>query len=544
MPPKSNSHSKIQRPGRFPAGAFFVRALLVPLVAAALGAAPLPARASHPDASLPASTVATPPGQEELFPLWLPGPVPEAALAGAPAFRTEFRAEYPKEPWTGPGGDLPATFLQRGEFDRSGYKLLAEMGDLRLNQTRNTLQEAQGRGGRFSVLTGSSGSRGTLETFAAAGGHGTPGESLVGATGELSLLDDGARFKTIFLSGRKSLGREGRWPTAGERRGDVVGLVAQLEPLKGRLAAEAEYDYASYDANTSDPAAPLRDSAYRMKLSGGWGGSRYNALYERTGPRYRLMSDGPARDRQGGSFSVATALAAHGFDFKLSRYNDNLEHNPLSPRLYRYEGVFDYRFHGVRELPFALQYKKTFIDSAREPLGSLPREVAEDAVSGQVNLLAGSWDLGLRGGLSQRTDRRRQQRELTTTSVGFLPRFSAGSFSVVPDLSLKRIMDFSAAQRTDQYALNLGLTGTLLERRLDYELKGGYKRECTGGAGTGREVLGAKLKAVYPLARFFSWSRHPSLGLKGEYNEINNLTDDRRENDFSLLISLEGGSFL
>ncbi|MBU5612123.1 hypothetical protein [Geomonas azotofigens] len=537
MQPKPRTHSETERPGRFSAGALFV-----PLALATLFAAPSLAGASYPE---PAAPVATLPSQPDIFPLQLPGLPLLAPLPGAPPVRTEFRTAFPAQTWNGVREPGPFCVLQRGEFGGNGYKLLAEMGDLQLQQTANTLREVRGRGGHFSLLTGNSGNRAALETFATSGARGEGGDdTLVGATGELSLLDQSARFKTIFLSGRKSLDREGRWPTAGARRGDVVGFVAQLDPLKGRLAAEAEYDYSSYDANTADLVSPLHDSAYRLKLSGGFGPSRYTALYERTGPRYRLMNDGPTRDRQGGTLGVETVLAAHVFDVKLSRYNDNLENDPLSPRLYRYEGVFDYRFHGVRALPLALQYKKSFIDSAREPLGSLPKEVAEDAVSGQVNFLAGSWDVGLRGGMSQRTDRLRQQREMATTSVGFLPKFSAGGFTLAPDLSLKRIMDFTAAQRTDQYALNLGLTGKLLEKRLDYELKGGYKRECTGAPGTGKEVLGAKLKAVYPLAPFFNWSRYTSLGVKGEYNEINNFTEDRRENDFSLLISLDGGSFL
>lgn len=537
-------YSVTPRPGRFSAGAFFVRCLIV---AAALCAA-LPARASYPESSpslsLPDAPVATPAVPPDFVPLQLPGLALDAPTPGSPSFRSEFRAEYPK-PWNGVEQERPSFLSQRGEYGGNGYKVLAEMGDLQFKQTRNTLQEAQGRGGRFSLLAGASGSRAIFETFAASGAHGSaPDDMLVGATGELSFLDDGARFKTIFLSGRKALGKEGRWPDAGARRGDVVGFVAQLEPFRGKLSAEAEYDYSVYDANTSDLTSALHDSAYRFKISAGCGPSRYTALYERTGPRYRLMSDGPPRDRQGGSLGVETSLAVHAIDVRLSRYNDNVESDPLSPRLYRYEGLFDYRFKGFETLPLALQYRKTFIDSGDEPLGYLPKEVAEDAVSGQLNYLAGRWNLGLRGGLIQRSDRLRQQRETSTASVGFLPRFSAGSFTVTPDLSLKRITDYAAAQRTEQYALTLGLAGTVLEKRLDYELKGGFKRESTGAPGAGKEVVGAKVKAAYPLAGFFKWSRQPTLGIKGEYNGINNLTEDRRESDFSLLISLDGGMFL
>lgn len=545
MPANPLIDSVISRPGRISAGAFLVRCLAL---AAALCAAPLPARASYPEspASPPAAPAANSSGQQpDIVPFQLPGLALDAPLPVAPTFRSEFTARYPKERWNGVREAQPDFLSQRGEYGGNGYRFVAEMGDVQLRQTRNTLQEVRRRGGRFSLLTGSSGSRATFETFAASGGHGPgPEDTLVGATGELSLLDDTARFKTIFLSGRKSLDKEGRWPTAGAKRGDVVGFVAQLEPFKGKLAAEAEYDYSVYDGNTADLTSALHDSACRLKLTGGIGPSRYTALYERTGPRYRLMSDGPQRDRQGGSLSVETALASHVLDMKLSRYSDNVENDPFSPRLYRYEGVFDYRFKGLKALPLALQYRKTLIDSSNEPAGYLPKETAEDAVSGQVHYLAGSWDLGLRGGLSQRSDQLRQQREESTTSVGFMPKFSAGNFTVTPDLSLKRITDFTVPERTDQYAVNLGLTGTLMEKRLDYELKGGFKRESCGLSGGGKEVLGAKVKAAYPLVGLFKWSRQPTLGIKGEYNGINNLTEDRRENDFSLLISLDGGMFL
>lgn len=526
------------RPGRFAAGAFFV-------LLAALLLGPSTARASYADALPPLLALPVPaPPASDLVTLPIPGIALTAPLAASqPSFSSEFQAEYPAASWNPDSRERPSFVLQRGEYGGRGFKLHAEMGDLHLAETGNTLQEARGRGGRFSLLSGSAGNRVVFRTFATSGDRPGPEDSLVGATGELSLLGDSARFKTIFVSGRKSLDREGRWPTAGAKRGDVVGFVARLEPIREKLTAEAEYDYSMYDANTADAGSGLRDSACRFKVTGDWGHSRYTALYERTGPRYRLMGDGPERDREGGSFGIATALELHDLDVRLSRYNDNTERDPLNPRLYRYEGIVDYKFKGFKTLPLALQYRKTFIDSAKEPAGYAPKDVAEDAVSGQVTLLAGRWDLGVRGGVTQRTDRVNQQRELSSTSVGFFPRFSAGSFTLFPDLSMKRTNDYAADQRTDQYAVNLGLTGNLLEKRLDYEVRGGFKRESTGG-GTGREVLGAKVKALYPLAGLFKWTRPPFLGVKGEYNGINNLTEERRHNDFSLLISLDGGGFL
>ena len=473
------------------------------------------------------------------------------ALHAAPSaepdrFRSDFRADFPPPQGGAAGASGPSFLLQRGEYGDKRFGFMAEMGDIRVSQTRNTVHEALVRGGRVAFQMGNSGNAARFESFAASGADGNgPDDLLVGATGEISFLQESARFKTIYLSGRASLDAEGRWPDAGARKGDVLGFLAVLDPFQGKLAAEAEIDYSAFDRDTADASSAVRDRACRLKLGGGWGRYRYSASYEKTGPQYRLMADqGPARDSEGVALGLQTAFRLHGLDVKLSRYNDNTEKNELYPRLYRYEGFVDYSFEGFKAVPLALQYRKTFIDSTSEPLGSLAKEVEEDAVYGRVNYLAGRWDLGLRGGLSQRIDRLRRQREASTATLAFLPKFAAAGVTVVPDFSLKRIKEYPAALRTDHYAVNLGVNGTLLEKRLDYEVKGGFKKESTGVPGTGREIVGAKVKAAYPLARLFKWSRRPSLGVKGEYKGISNRTYDRRESDFSLLISLDGGGFL
>lgn len=498
-----------------------------------------PARPAFPSVPAPVPAAASDPLRDGTGSLFLNAP-PSASET----LRSDFKAEFAKDTWNGVSS--PTFLLQRAEVGGNGYGLFAEMGDIRIRQTSNTLQEAAGRGGRFGFLTGNSGNSARIETFAAAGALGKAQDDLlVGATGELSLLDSSARLKTIVVSGRHSLDRDGRWPDAGARKGDVLGFQAVLDPFDGKLAAEAEYDYSVYDGNTADRNDAVRDSAYRIKLGGGWGNSRYSALYERTGPQYRLMTgQGPARDNEGVSLGLATAYQLHLFDVKLSRYNDNTENNDLYPRLYRYEGLFDYRFKGFKTLPLALQYRKSFIDSTREPLGHLPKEVEEEAVTGQMNYLAGKWDLGLRGTLSQRQNKLSQRKESETRTLGFLPKLAAGPVTVAPDFSVRRVTDYASNLRTDHWAFNLGLNGALLKKKLDYELKGGYKKEVVGDTGIERQVVGARVKAAYPLARFFNWTSAPSLGIKGEYKGIDNRLPNKRENDFSLLISLDGGKFL
>jgi len=502
-----------------------------------------PAGASHPAPPLPA-TVASAAAQAP--------PLREAAAAGdadAGVRLLSGSAAVPAEPWKKeftftPSSDpvqyAPAHLVQRGEFRVKGMSLLAEMGDIRISETSNTIHDHSRRGGRLALETGNSGNALRLGTFASSGAGPAEG-MLLGATAEMSLLAESARFKTIYLSERQALQPGVKPAEFGERRGDVLGFVAVLEPFQGKLGAEAELDLAVYDPDSADEAAAYRDTTCRLKVAGEWGRYRYQALYERTGPDYRLMGGkGPRRDSEGVSLGLETSFRVHALDLKLSRYHNNTEQSPLYPRVNRYEGSLDYSLKAFEALPLGVRYRKTFIDSEREPLGYLPREAEEDAVSGRVNYLAGRWDLGLLASYWQRTDRIREAREASAATLAFLPKFAAGPWTVAPDFSLKRSMDFATSLRTDQYAVGLGVNGSALEKRVDYELRGGFQRESSGVAASWKQTLGANLRAFYPLVNLFKSSWQPTIGLRGEYSAAS----DTSAGALSLVLSVEGRSLL
>ena len=442
-----------------------------------------------------------------------------------------------------------STLVQRGEYSANGVSLTAEMGDIRISESPNTVEELSGKGGRVALSAGSGGSAVRLQTFASSRGDGSgaagSGGLLAGASGEISLLSDVARFKTIVLTGREALGQGLKPSHLGDRRGDVLGLMAAIEPFKGRLAAEAELDFSIFDRDTTDELEAVRDSALRVQLGGALGRYRYKALYEKTGPDYRLIgAKGPKRDSEGVSLGVQTSQGVHDLDLKLSRHHNNTDSRENLPRLYRYEGLLDYTLKAIDDLPLGLRYKKTFVDSEREPAGYLPKKTEEDAVAGKVNYLTGKWDLGLLASYSQRTDRIRDEREATSATFSFLPKFAAADLTVTPDFSLQRTLDLVASQRTDRYAVGLGINGSALEKKLDYQLNGGFRREWAATTGYRKETVGANLKAAYPALNLFRRSWQPSFGITGEYSDIVNPAAARRENAFSFLFSFEGKSLL
>lgn len=510
---------------------------------AAVLAAMLSLALAQPARALAGTVPAAPSAAAGPAPVLPDSPPPEAATSIASYLYSSPSAARSGR-WTTEFQD-GASLKQRGVYSANGLSLLAEMGEISISETPNTVHGLSGKGGRLAVSTGSGGNALRLQTFASSGAGGSgSGGMLFGATGEISILSDAARFKTILFSGRQSL-QQGLQPlTLGEKRGDVVGLVATVEPFKGRLAAEAELDFSIFDRDTADDVEAIRDSALRLQLGGELGRYRYKALYERTGPDYRLFgAKGPKRDSEGVSLGVETSLGIHAFDVKLSRYHNNTRNEVLKPRLYRFEGLLDYTFKAIDDLPLGLRYKKIFVDSAQEPAGYLPSRSEEEAVAGKVNYLRGRWDLGLLASYSQRTDLIRDEREATSTTFSFLPKYAAGELTVTPDFSLQRSVDVPASQRTARYAVGLGITGSALEKRLDYQLNGAFKKEMAA-TGFRKETVGANVKAAYPVLTLFKKNWQPSFGISGEYSGITDPAALRRENAFTFLFSVEGKSLL
>lgn len=438
-----------------------------------------------------------------------------------------------------PGLTAPGFMNQRGEYRGGRFKLHAEMGDLLVRETPHTLPELSRKGGRLALQSGDAGNSLRLETFAMPTQGSDSDTLLVGATGELSLLADSARFKTIYLSETESHHPFGKRSDSGARKGSVLGFVTVLEPFPGKLAAEAEVDFALIDPDAADDAAALRDRAYRVKVGGALQNYSYSALYEATGPEYRAIAGyQPKRDREGMAWNLAADFQRHTLGVNLSRYNDNTGNSELYPRLYRYEGALDYAFKGIAGLPLGLQYRKTLLESIREPAGVAPRQADSDTVSGKMNLLARNWDFGFRGNYMQRNDRLLEVREMAATTLAFSPKFTAGTVVVAPAFSVGRSTNYLAKLEKETLAVNLDVTGGLIGKFLDYELRSGFTKE-RNSALTGKETIGAKVKLSCNLKNFLDKALMPSVAVKGEYNRSVFAQSLSSRSDYALLLLID-----
>lgn len=432
--------------------------------------------------------------------------------------------------------------VQRGKYNCNGFSLLVEMGDLVLKGTPNTGLENYRRGGQVTLYSQDSQKTVRINTFAVTGANRLGSEGvLAGVSNEFTLFTGKLRLKSIFMSGRESLDY---LDSFGERKGDVIGLSAVFEPFKEKLAVEAEVDSANFDYDSTDAKSATKDKAYRIKAGGIAGDYRYSMHYERNGPDYNLISaGGPRRDSEGVGLGLGANYKQHVFGLSFSRYNDNLAKSLLFPRLYRSQGVLDYSFKLLPEIPIGLQYRKTLVDSQNEPAGYEQVASEEDAVIGRLNYKPGKWDLGLKANYHQRKKRLTDERQSSAATIVLAPRYNAGTVSVSPDVSLRRSTYFQERLAVDEYAAHLDIRGNACGRKLSYELRGGYRKETSNLSPSGKETLGASVKLKYPLAKLFKKERQPTVGFKGDYNGTSDRSMDGRNSRFSLLFMFEGGSF-
>jgi hypothetical protein len=322
-----------------------------------------------------------------------------------------------------------------------------------------------------------------------------------------------------------------------------VGLIAAVEPFPGRLAAEAEADFARYQVITPSQDTGCGDMAYHVKMGGEVQHYRYSALYERTGPRYRLVvGDGPDRDSEGVRLKMGAEFPLHTLDLNLSRFNDNLDDSDLYPRAYRYEAGVSYSYKGIASLPLALQYRKSLLDGVRTSDGATVRDADSDYFGSKANYLVKSWDFGARCSYKQRTDRLRDTKEMKTTTIGFSPRFIAHDFSVAPDLTVSRSRDFLANADKDTYGVQVDLKGAALRRALSYDVKGVYRTEQSSAQLLDTDTVGVKVKLKYDLTRLLKSPLISSIGVKGEYNRTIAGEPQNGGSDYALLFLLDSGN--
>lgn len=437
-------------------------------------------------------------------------------------------------------------YLLSIKYQTEKTQLLAETGDVQINETQNTVALSR-RGVRLNAGYGNfrfntfsvksqqvSGLRDLTEDTGLAF---DPADKVEGASGEVDLFDKKLNFKAIHVWGQEKGTSFGSWSAGGGKKGDTTGFVLKTDFFSQKLKTEMEYDFANFDQDTSDTLSEIWDKAYSFKVGGQVGSYNYEGLYEFFGPNFSSIGNtGISKDREGFSLKGGGPLDVHTVNLSFSGYHDNLKKDPLLPTMYTYQGGVDYNYNKFKSLPMGFGYQTTLLVSSNEPEGAPRIEVRSNNFTGKINYQKNSWNLGLSANYADQKDKYINTNDNRNVTLTFTPTYSSDIFSFNTSFSLNRLSYDYSNVVTDTYTINIGIRGKLLDKKLDYETAYIFNKAMKSDYTTSNEITNINFRIGYLLAKQVIGLVNPTVGIRGNYSSANDFIADRRnEKNFVFL---------
>lgn len=423
-----------------------------------------------------------------------------------------------------------ANYLLTIKYDKSPFTVGADMGDLQLNETMNTVQYLARRGGRFylkyddlQVNTFVVHSQQVFGFREGPGIEGTTDDHIIGVSVEKTFVEGRYKLKTVYVTGGEKGSSFGIFAPGGGKKGDVIGLFGTATFLEGKLNAEAEVDFSSFDADTSDEFDAEEDIAYRLKLGGYAGNINYSAVYEYMGSDYEVIGNqGLQKNREGFSLNGGITIRQyHSLNLAYSLYHDNVDDNELYPTVYTSQAMLTYSFNGIPNMPITLSYQHSLLDSTDEPDIAYIVRTDTDVFSSNISYMRNRWNLALQTSHSIQNDRTENGNDSTTTTVTFTPSYFSDNFSLTSNFSFNRSRFPNNNQRSDTYTVNIDMRGKTYHKRISYELAGTYNRMKASDGSAEQDTFNSNFRISYLLAKNLWGYLNPSVGIRGLYNKSN-----------------------
>lgn len=421
-----------------------------------------------------------------------------------------------------------ANYLLSLKYQTEKAQLLAETGDIQINETQNTIGLSR-RGVKFNFTSGDF----KLNTFNVkaqqvsglryfnddSGFAFDPADKIEGASGEIDLFDKKTNFKVIYARGQDPGTSYGSWSAGGGKKGDITAFVFKTNFFSQKLTTELEYDSSNFDQNTSDTLPESWDKAYRLKIGGNIGSYNYEGLYEFFGTNFSSIGNtGVQKDREGFALKGGGTLNVHTFNLSLSRYNDNVQDTPLLPKIYTYQGGVDYSFSKFKSLPMGFGYQITLLESQNEPVKTLRKDVRTDNLTGKINFQKDSLNLGFNINYAHQNDYYVIANDNTNVTITFTPTYSSDKFSITPSFSLNRLIYDYSNLVTDTYTANLGIRGNLYDNKVTYEVSYNFNKVMKSDDSTSTESTDINFRTGYLLAKQKFGLVNPTVGIRGNYS--------------------------
>jgi hypothetical protein len=443
------------------------------------------------------------------------------------------------------GMDL-INYLLEGRYSGEKIQVLTEIGDVQVNETQNTAWGLARRGGRLNIqyedfdvgafIVNSQQIYGFRNVREGIGIDSTKEDHIMGISAEAGFLEDKVSLKTVYITGGEEGSSFGIYTEGGGNKGDVLGVVLKTDFFNRKLTTEAEFDFSEFDPDISDEFTSENDKAYRLKAEGHKGKYTYGIVYDYMGPDYEVVGDfGLPKDREGVTVNGGANFKIHSVNLQLSRYNDNVKKNDLYPRTYTKQGMIDYSFNKFKHLPMGLSYQRSIVDSTMEPDFYDPLRIDTDVLSGRINYLKDSWNLGLQTYYSIQDDKEFMNNDTTIITYTFTSSYTLKHFSISPGFSFNRTKLKIEDLKTDTYTVNLDIRGDALHNKLDYGLAGTFNRTKSSDNFTELNTVNMDFEVAYHLGKKFLEFLNPTVGMRGQYWKADDSVSGIKNEEFTVM---------
>ncbi len=430
---------------------------------------------------------------------------------------------------------------------QGGYHLLAEVGDVVVNESATTIQNMGRRGSKLTVDYKDVTVSGFVVNSAPIYGlrsdddfgiDSSDDDHLMGISGQLKLMGNKVSLKSVYITGGETGGGFGLYTEQGGSKGHVAGAVLEQDFFNKKLVAQQEFFVSSFDPNTADTWESEDDKAYRLGLHGASGQYFYQGVYEYFGPYYSVAGQYITSDREGFTIMAGKNFSSQNLSVQVSQYNDNVENDDFYPIVQTTQAMATYNLSKFQRFPMSLSYSKTMMESSSEPQGIAPIHTDTDVVSGTVSYFKNTLNLSLQPSYSLQNDRF-SDNDTSNTGVALSANYAKEILNVASLFSFNRASYDLSNEESDTYLANLQLQGWAIKDLLSYGVSSSYtliEAEIAGRSDT--------FAADAEIAYFFTKGKvagliNPTIGFRSTYTKtwFDTLDDEDEELVFYLVLT-------
>ncbi len=443
------------------------------------------------------------------------------------------------------GIDL-ADYLFRADYKQNALSASVEVGNVTVDQSQNTLTGFAREGNRISLgwkgykLNGFMLS--TSETFGF-------NEDLyqdkdldyriMGITGEACFFSEKLNIKTFYIAGDEPCESFGSWEAGGDKKGNVLGVLATSYLFDRKVEMNAEFDMSDYDLDQSDEFSSENDKAYRFNVRNMFGKYTLAFLYSYMGPDYSVIGNAyMPNNREEISMNAGANFTEHAINFCASKSNDNVDKDKLFARYTSSQYTMDYSFNKFQTMPLRISYNKAMMKSSLEPEFTMPSEIETDTWSAQTGYMKGRWNLSLQTSYSLQNDRVTTENDTKSFTVTLSPSYSRPRISLTPCFTFMqtdyRLTDVS----TDTYSANLDIRGEMIKKKMACEFSGGLSKTKADDESSDMYSINTNTRLSYVICKSYWRMLNPTAVLIGRYTKTRDNIYDTKFSESAVLVVL------